>query len=67
LGWGRVEPDGHAGPGTWFAIWEPPDGAASRSFLSEVAGSGWYDYFEQTNVVGKLIWIPEAVDQHLAL
>ena len=68
LGWGRV--DSTADRSTsydWFAIWQAPTAELAAMFLDGVARSGWYDLFEQTNVVGELGSVDRAVDGHLEM
>ncbi|WP_371596860.1 DUF6616 family protein [Streptomyces sp. NBC_00564] len=54
LGWGRVEPAPHSTSYEWFAIWQAPSREGADVFLGGVESSGWYNYFEQTNLVGEL-------------
>jgi len=37
----------------YFAIWSFPDQALADQFQQLVEGAGWYNYFEQTNVMGQ--------------
>lgn len=37
----------------YFAIWTFPDQATADGFQALVEGAGWYNYFEQTNLMGK--------------
>ena len=36
----------------YFAIWAFPDQTVADSFLKTVEGAGWYNYFEQVNLMG---------------
>lgn len=68
LGWGRTDPAGeHGSRHAWFAVWETTDAAAADAFLGGVAASGWYEYFDQTNVRGELRPVGDVVDEHVAL
>ncbi|MFE5085975.1 DUF6616 family protein [Streptomyces mirabilis] len=67
LGWGRVEPAAHSASYEWFAIWQAPSREVADAFLSGVESSGWYTYFEQTNVVGELRPAEAVIAEHLAL
>ncbi len=37
----------------FFAIWSFPDQETADQFQNLVEGAGWYNYFEQTNAMGK--------------
>jgi len=37
----------------YFAIWTFPDQTTADAFQQLVEGAGWYNYFEQTNLMGK--------------
>lgn len=37
----------------YFAIWTFPDQSTADSFMQTVEGAGWYNYFEQQNLMGK--------------
>ncbi len=37
----------------YFAIWKIPDQATADAFQKLVEGAGWYNYFEQKNLMGK--------------
>lgn len=68
LGWGTVEPSKENGTEhSWFAVWRMPDAATADAFLAAVAASGWYDYFEQTNVRGELRSAGDVIAEHVAL
>ncbi|WP_406451231.1 hypothetical protein OH768_07305 [Streptomyces sp. NBC_01622] len=54
LGWGKVESAPHSTSYEWFAVWQAPSREGADVFLGGVESSGWYDYFEQTNLVGEL-------------
>lgn len=68
LGWGAV--DSHAPFSTgheWFAVWQAPTKELSAAFLAGVQSAGWYDYFEQVNVVGELRSVDDVAAEHLEL
>ncbi|WP_147995542.1 DUF6616 family protein [Streptomyces sp. uw30] len=67
LGWGRVEPAPLSTSYEWFAVWQAPSRELADGFLSGVESSGWYDYFEQTNLVGELRSGEAVMAEHLAL
>lgn len=68
LGWGRIDPSSHYGtPHRWFAVWQLRDRKAADFFLAAVATSGWYDYFDQTNIQGELRPAADVINEHLAL
>lgn len=68
LGWGRVDQDAdRPSAHEWFAVWRTPNSATSAAFLEGVDRSGWYEYFEQVNVVGELLPAENAMDVHVAL
>ncbi|MEV0406029.1 DUF6616 family protein [Actinoallomurus sp. NPDC050550] len=67
LGWGRVEPAAHSASHEWFAVWQAPSRDLADGFLGGVESSGWYTYFEQSNVVGELRSVEAVAAEHLAL
>jgi hypothetical protein len=66
LGWGRVEPAAHSTSYERFAVWQAPSRELADGFLGGVESSGWYTYFEQSNVVGELRSVNAVVAEHLA-
>jgi len=40
-------------PYDYFAIWSFPDPETADGFQQLVAGAGWYNYFEQVNLMGQ--------------
>jgi haloalkane dehalogenase len=42
----------HRADFAWLAVWRFPNLQISREFESAVQASGWYDYFEQSNMRG---------------
>jgi hypothetical protein len=36
----------------YFAVWTFPNMEAAQSFEKLVDGAGWYNYFDQVNVMG---------------
>ncbi|MFD3309561.1 DUF6616 family protein [Streptomyces sp. NPDC058656] len=67
LGWGRLEPAAQPSSYEWFAVWQAPSREVADVFLAGVESSGWYDYFEQTNLVGELRPAETVIAEHLAL
>ncbi|MDV9168997.1 DUF6616 family protein [Streptomyces sp. W16] len=67
LGWGRVEPASRSASYEWFAVWQAPSREVADVFLNGVESSGWYTYFEQSNVVGELRPAETVIAEHLAL
>lgn len=37
----------------FFAVWSFPDGEVAQGFQELVQGAGWYNYFEQVNMMGE--------------
>lgn len=37
----------------YFAIWQFPDQKTADGFQQTVEGAGWYNYFEQVNLMGQ--------------
>lgn len=68
LGWGRVDQTAdRSSSHEWFAVWRTPNPTMSAAFLDGVDRSGWYEYFEQVNVVGELVPAENAIDMHVAM
>jgi hypothetical protein len=67
LGWGRAEPASHSTSYEWFAVWQAPSKELADVFLDGVENSGWYAYFEQSNVVGELRSVEAVAAEHVAL
>ncbi|GLV75554.1 MULTISPECIES: DUF6616 family protein [Streptomyces] len=68
LGWGSVDrPAPHSTPHEWFAVWQAPSKELADGFLDGVERSGWYTYFEQSNVVGELRSFEAVEAEHRAL
>ncbi len=51
----------------YFAIWTFPDQASANSFQQLVTEAGWYNYFEQTNLMGAENSAEEVIGQLIAL
>jgi len=51
----------------YFAIWTFPDQATADGFLQVVEGAGWYNYFEQKNLMGKEATAQEVIGQLVQL
>lgn len=39
----------------YFAVWTFPNTEAAQSFEKLVEGAGWYNYFDQVNVMGNAV------------
>lgn len=66
LGWGQVElSNENSTEQKWSAVWRMSDADAAVAFLAAVAASGWYDYFEQTNVRGELRQAETVIAEHM--
>ncbi|RYD90134.1 MAG: hypothetical protein EOP50_16460 [Sphingobacteriales bacterium] len=54
LSWGRNEAGTFSRADyDYFAVWTFPNSEAAQGFEKIVEGAGWYNYFEQVNVMGK--------------
>lgn len=51
----------------YFAIWTFPDQATADGFQALVEGAGWYNYFEQTNLMGKEASVESVIGQLVQL
>lgn len=49
----------------FFLVWDAPDAALIRDFLRTLTGFGWFDYFDQVNVVGEGIDIGQLRASHV--
>lgn len=67
LGWGKVEPAENSTSHEWFAVWQAPSRELADRFLGGVESSGWYGYFEQSNVVGELRSVESVIADQVAL
>ena len=67
LGWGLLEEVAHGSAHQWLAVWTMPSAEYSEIFLGAVAASGWYDWFDQTNLRTELVAPDEAMAAHLKL
>ncbi|MBB2946939.1 hypothetical protein FB565_006707 [Actinoplanes lutulentus] len=68
LGWGAADQDvAYASPHQWFAVWQAPSRELAAAFLAGVEQSGWYTYFEQTNLAGELRDAETVIADHVAL
>lgn len=47
----------------YFAIWTFPDQETADSFQALVEGAGWYNYFEQTNLMGRQATVGDIIGQ----
>ena len=53
--------DSDAGGYEFVAVWRVPDGDAQDEFKRAIADSGWYEYFEQVNLSGSPLELPELI------
>jgi hypothetical protein len=68
LCWNRNDADtSHRAPSTYFAVWRFPSLEVARSFEAAVQASGWYDYFEHTNLRGADQTPQAVIGEHLTL
>lgn len=53
LSWGKNEASTFArGDYDYFAVWSFPNQESAGQFEKMVEGAGWYNYFDQVNVMG---------------
>ncbi len=51
----------------YFAIWSIPNESLADEFLEAVEGAGWYNYFDQTNILGGNNSAPEILNKLVQL
>jgi len=51
----------------YFAIWTIPTKELAGEFLNTVEEAGWYNYFEQSNILGNDNSAPEILDRMVQL
>ena len=51
----------------YFAIWTFPNQEMAEGFQKLVEGAGWYNYFEQSNLMGKEASAQEVIGQLIQL
>ncbi|MEM7036649.1 MAG: DUF6616 family protein [Bacteroidota bacterium] len=51
----------------YFAIWTFPDQDSADAFQGLVEGAGWYNYFEQSNLMGKEATAEDIIGQLVQL
>lgn len=51
----------------YFAVWTFPNEEAAKSFEKMVEGAGWYNYFDQVNLMGKAGSPQDVISQMIAL
>ena len=51
----------------YFAIWSFPDQETANGFQELVEAAGWYNYFEQVNLMGKEAIAEEVIGQLIQL
>ena len=49
----------------YFAVWSFPDTVAALNFQQMVIDVGWYEYFDQVNVIGTTSSPQEVIDRML--
>ena len=56
VGWGMNDPNtDRRAAYDFFCIYRVPSVQFQRGFEASIAGSGWYNYFEQVNVSGAIV------------
>jgi hypothetical protein len=51
----------------YFAVWTFPNTEAAKSFEKLVEGAGWYNYFDQVNLMGTAGGPQEVIGKMIAL
>ena len=67
LGWGRLDQVFRGLAHEWLAVWTMPSAEHADIMLSAVTASGWYDWFDQTNLRAELTSTDEAIAEHIKL
>lgn len=57
----------HRAPYDFFAVFKFPDRPSLQRYMKTFESVGWYDYFEQVNVVGRVATADEVVGQLVQL
>src|ERR1700761_6394943 len=65
LGWGRLDQVVHGLAREWLAVWTMPSAEHADMLLNAVAASGWYDWFDQSNMRAELMTPGAAMDEHV--
>jgi len=50
-----------------FAVWAFPDQETANAFQNLVEGAGWYNYFEQVNLMGKEDSVDNVIGQLIGI
>lgn len=67
LGFGQNQSDADQRSNCDFwAVWQCPDDKGARMFQDAVNASGWYGYFEHTNIVGEVQSPPDILGLHIS-
>ena len=53
-------------PYEYFCVYRLPHADLAREFENLIEASGWYDYFEQTNLCGKSVGVAEHFHSHIS-
>ena len=67
LGWGRLDKVVHGLAHEWLAVWTMPSPEHADILLNAVVDSGWYDWFDQSNLRAQLVTPGDAMDEHIKL
>jgi hypothetical protein len=68
LSWNTNDADtSHRADASYFAVWRFPSLDVAQGFEAAVQASGWYDYFEHTNVRGLDRTPPDVIGEHIGL
>lgn len=68
LGWGNVDVDTPMSVGEQYvAVWQAPDLDTLKLLESAIAGSGWYDYFDQVNARAELAPPDAVIGEHITM
>ena len=68
VSWGTNEAETFSKAGyDFFAVWTFPDKATAQSFEKMVEGAGWYNYFDQVNVMGNAAGPQEVIAAMISL
>jgi len=68
LGWGKADSKvDHSEGHQYFAVWRSPTREALDQMREVILKGGWYDYFDQVNVVGELRTPDAVIAEHFAM
>jgi hypothetical protein len=51
----------------YFAVWQFPSLEVAKTFEATVQASGWYDYFDHSNLQGLTRTPPAVIAEHIGL